>query len=79
MRFARPSIPRDLTRRATVGLAGGAFVGREDVPAGGATVPARHFVLTGGIARDLWYDADCALVRIAIPGRDGVPIVFERL
>ena len=56
----------------------GELVGREDVPVGGTTTTAQHFTITGGITRDLWYDADCRLVRIALPGRDGVPIVFER-
>jgi len=54
------------------------LIGSEDVPAGGATVSARHFALHGGIPRDIWYDADCRLVRIALIGRDGVPVVFER-
>lgn len=56
----------------------GKLLGREDVPVGKATVPARHFAVTGGITRDVWYDAECSLVRIALPGRDGVPGVFER-
>ncbi len=56
----------------------GELVGREDVPVGGVRVTARHFALYGGIARDLWYDADSALVRIALIGRDGVPVVFEK-
>lgn len=54
------------------------LIGSEDVPAGGATVSARHFAIRGGIPRDVWYDADCRLVRIAMIGRDGVPVVFER-
>jgi hypothetical protein len=54
------------------------LVGIEDVPAGDATVPARHYVIHGGIPRDVWYDEDYRLVRIALNGRDGVPIVFER-
>ncbi|HEX9792123.1 MAG TPA: DUF6134 family protein [Kiloniellales bacterium] len=55
------------------------LLGREAVPAGTATVSARHFAITGGLIRDVWYDAEFGLVRIALPGRDGVPIVFNRV
>ena len=54
------------------------LIGREDVPASGASLSARHFAITGSLTRDIWYDDDCRLVRIAWSGRDGVPVVFER-
>jgi hypothetical protein len=57
----------------------GTLLGSENVPVGKTTVSARHYAITGGLVRDLWYDTACGLVRIAIPGRDGVPIVFERV
>jgi hypothetical protein len=55
------------------------LVGSEDVPVGKATVSARHFSIIGEIVRDVWYDTECSLVRIILPGRDGVPIVFDRV
>jgi hypothetical protein len=54
------------------------LLGSEDVPVGGTSVAAKHYALTGNIARDLWYDADFNLVRIAWLGRDGAQIVFAK-
>ncbi len=53
------------------------LVGRERVPVGGKPVEARHYALRGQIRRDLWYDADCNLVRVAWRARDGSEIVLE--
>ena len=53
------------------------FVGRERVPVRGQPVEARHYALRGQIRRDLWYDADCNLVRAAWRARDGSRIVLE--
>lgn len=55
------------------------LLGSENVPAGKTAVSSRHYAITGGIVRDVWYDTECGLVRLALPGRDGVPIVFERV
>lgn len=54
------------------------LLGSENVPVGKTTVSSRHYAITGEIVRDVWYDTECSLVRIVLPGRDGVPIVFER-
>ncbi len=53
------------------------LVGRERVPVGGEPVEAKHYRLRGQIRRDLWYDADCNLVRVAWRARDGSEIVLE--
>ena len=53
------------------------FVGRERVPVRGQPVEAKHYALRGQIRRDLWYDADCNLVRVAWRARDGSRIVLE--
>ena len=58
------------------------LVGRERVPVGGKPVggkpvEAKHYALRGRIERDLWYDADCNLVRVAWRARDGSEIALE--
>ncbi len=53
------------------------LVGRERVPVGGRPVEAKHYALRGQIRRDLWYDADCNLVRVAWRARDGSEITLE--
>ena len=53
------------------------LVGRERVPVGGRPVEAKHYALRGQIRRDLWYDADCNLVRVAWRARDGSEIILE--
>ena len=53
------------------------LVGRERVPVKGKPVEAKHYALRGQFRRDLWYDADCNLVRVAWRARDGSRIVLE--
>lgn len=53
------------------------LVGRERVPVKGKPVEAKHYALRGQFRRDLWYDADCNLVRVAWRARDGSEIVLE--
>ncbi len=53
------------------------FIGRDRVPVGGKPVEAKHYRLRGQIQRELWYDADCGLVRAAWRTRDGARIVLE--
>lgn len=50
--------------------------GEEAIVAKGAPVKARHYVMTGEFQRELWYDADGVLVRMAFKGRDGSDIQF---
>ena len=53
------------------------FIGRDRVPGPGGRVEAKHYVLVGELPRELWYDADCGLVRAAWRTRDGARIVLE--
>lgn len=53
-------------------------LGEETVTVAGAEAAARHFRLTGQLERDVWYGADCAIVRVAFPARDGSLITLER-
>ncbi len=53
------------------------FLGRERVPGPGGRVEAEHYALVGELPRELWYDADCGLVRAAWRARDGSRIVLE--
>jgi len=52
-------------------------VGREEIPVAGKPVPARHYVLSGQIWRELWYDDECRLVRTAFLARHESRIVLE--
>lgn len=52
-------------------------LGREAVPVAGRSVRAEHYALRGEIARDLWYDGACNLVRVAQVLRDGSQLTFE--
>ncbi len=53
------------------------LIGAERVPVGGKQVLAKHYALSGAFRRELWYDADCNLVRVAWLARDGSQIVLE--
>ncbi len=53
------------------------LIGAERVPVGGKPVLAKHYALSGAFRRELWYDADCNLVRVAWLARDGSQIVLE--
>ena len=43
----------------------------------GKTLTARHFSLTGGLDRELWYDADGRLVHVEFLGGDGSMIMYK--
>jgi len=51
--------------------------GEEVVPANGARVRAHHFMISGGLNRDVWYDANNRLVRVQFAAKDGSNIVYE--
>ena len=53
-----------------------AFKGDESVTVNGKTVPAKHYSMTGDFARELWYDTDWVLVKIAFKGQDGSDIQY---
>ncbi|MFQ5958630.1 MAG: DUF6134 family protein [Alphaproteobacteria bacterium] len=54
-------------------------VGRETVSARGGEVSATHYVVSGDIDRDLWYDDDGFLVHLRLGRGDGVDIVYVLL
>ena len=56
----------------------GQTLGEEVVNVAGVERSARHVRLTGQLERDIWYDADCAIARVAFPARDGSLITLER-
>jgi hypothetical protein len=55
----------------------GRLLGEEEVRSRGRAVTAKHYVLTGQLQRELWYDLDCNLVGAAFPARDGSRITLE--
>jgi len=60
-----------------VRLIKGYLVGEETLELRGQARATKHFAIRGEINRDLWYDADCRLVRITAPLSDGSQLVFE--
>lgn len=54
------------------------FLGKESLRQGGALVVADHYTIRGQLAREAWYDADCALVRWDLPLTGGSWIIFRR-
>lgn len=48
----------------------------ETVQVRGRTVNARHFVVSGGLERELWYDADGVLVKVAFAAKDDSRIEY---
>ncbi|MBM3487840.1 MAG: hypothetical protein FJX67_14610 [Alphaproteobacteria bacterium] len=54
--------------------------GEDAIEAGGRTIRARRFHVTGGTEREVWYDAaDGTWAQLAFAGRDGSRIVYRRL
>lgn len=53
-----------------------AFKGDETVTIDGTEVPAKHYSMTGDFARELWYDQDWVLVKVAFKGKDGSDIQY---
>jgi hypothetical protein len=51
--------------------------GNETVHAGGADIPAHHYSISGGIDRDVWFDQQNTLVRVAFAAKDGSHIVYQ--
>ncbi|RDD60718.1 DUF6134 family protein [Ferruginivarius sediminum] len=61
-----------------VKLIKGQLVARETVPVGNGEVEARHYSVTGEMARELWYDDRCRLVRVEFnTKKDGSRIILE--
>ncbi len=55
-----------------------AYKGEEQVKVNGAEVPAKHYSMTGDFERELWYDKDWVLVKIAFKAEDGSDIQYVR-
>lgn len=51
--------------------------GEDVVNAGGKATPARHFQIRGEFNRDVWYTADCRMVRVMLPLANAPPVTFE--
>ncbi len=51
-------------------------LGPEPVEARHATIQARHYRVSGGLTRELWYADDGGLVRVAFSGSDGSHITY---
>jgi len=52
-------------------------VGDERIKVRGASAVAHHYRITGGLARDVWYDASQTLVRMQFAAKDNSTIVYE--
>jgi hypothetical protein len=50
--------------------------GIDPVPVHGHAVDARHFVVSGGLDRELWYDHDGVLVKVAFAAKDDSRIEY---
>lgn len=55
-----------------------ADLGMESVDTKRGKVNAHHYRLSGGLARDLWYDADGNLARVAFKADDGSTVTYIR-
>jgi hypothetical protein len=55
-----------------------ADLGTEIVPTKKGKVQARHYRISGELKRDLWYDANDALVRVSFKADDGSTITYVR-
>lgn len=53
-----------------------AYIGEEPVEVDGRQVSAKHYSMTGEFERELWYDKDWQLVKIAFKGQDGSDIQY---
>lgn len=51
-------------------------MGQEAVDVRGKSTPANHFVVTGGLERELWFDAQNVLVKVRFKGEDSSDIEY---
>ncbi len=52
------------------------FKGEEPVTVNGKSISAKHYSMTGELERELWYDANRVLVKMAFKGKDGSDIQY---
>lgn len=55
-----------------------ADLGGEKIEAGGRTIAARRYRISGDLARDVWYDGDGYLARLALVADDGSTVTYVR-
>jgi len=53
-----------------------AYRGEETVGGVEGPVTARHYLLTGELTREVWYDPDGVLVKVRFSGQDGADIEY---
>jgi hypothetical protein len=53
-------------------------LGTETLIVKNARLPARHYVVTGDLERELWYDAQNVLVKVRFKAKDGSDIEYLR-
>lgn len=51
--------------------------GDETVRTGTGSVTARHYSISGGLDRDVWFDRTGTLVRVAFAAKDGSHIIYQ--
>jgi len=51
----------------------------EEISVRGETIRARHYIMTGGLDRELWYDSEGLLVKVRFTGEDGSVVQFRML
>jgi len=52
------------------------YVGEEPITVAGRTIHAKHYCMTGDFERELWYDNDSVLAKVAFKGKDGSDIQY---
>ncbi len=52
--------------------------GTDTLEIGGRPVPARHYVMRGGLERELWYGLDGQLLKIGLSAEDGSQVTIVR-
>jgi hypothetical protein len=50
-----------------------------DISVRGETIRAQHYIMTGGLDRELWYDSQGLLVKVRFTGEDGSVVQFRML
>ena len=55
-----------------------ADLGSENVPVNGGNLNAHHYRISGGLERDLWYDENGNLARVAFKAEDGSTVTYIR-
>ncbi|NCF81973.1 MAG: hypothetical protein GWP74_10195 [Proteobacteria bacterium] len=54
------------------------YAGKETLRQGGGDIEAHRYTIRGQLDREIWYDADCVLVRWDLPLTGGDWLSFQR-